>query len=191
MFFERIDQAADWLGTVDLIHSNGTIQYVPDALETVRTLCSVRPAMLAWYRVPISEETRREVQTSYLSDNGPGSSLASKEKLVRYERNWISEQAFIQAHEGFRITERSPIPPSAARNNSGSRGSSLRQYGGDVFDKFADWLRQTAFFSTAIDIARQTLPEPALIWLRTQMVRNLRGTPGEVFGEIYRRNVWG
>jgi hypothetical protein len=67
----------------------------------------------------------------------------------------------------------------------------LRQYGGDVFDKFADWLRQTAFFSTAIDIARQTLPEPALIWLRTQMVRNLRGTPGEVFSEIYRRNVWG
>ncbi|MGY4300469.1 hypothetical protein ACVWXN_008564 [Bradyrhizobium sp. i1.4.4] len=113
MFFERIDQAADWLGTVDLIHSNGTIQYVPDALETVRTLCSVRPAMLAWYRVPISEETRREVQTSYLSDNGPGSSLASKEKLVRYERNWISEQAFIQAHEGFRITERSPDPHRA------------------------------------------------------------------------------
>jgi len=110
MFFERIDQAADWLGTVDLIHSNGAIQYVPDALETVRTLCSVRPAMLAWYRVPISEETRREVQTSYLSDNGPGSSLASREKLVRYERNWISEQAFIQAHEGFRITDRSPDP---------------------------------------------------------------------------------
>jgi hypothetical protein len=23
------------------------------------------------------------------------------------------------------------------------------------------------------------------------MVRNLRGTPGEVFGEIYRRNIWG
>ncbi|MET4197519.1 hypothetical protein [Bradyrhizobium sp. LA6.12] len=110
MFFERIDQAADWLGTVDLLHSNGAIQYVPDALETVRTLCSVRPATLAWYRVPISEEIRREVQTSYLSDNGPGSLLASREKLVRYERNWISEQAFIQAHEGFRITEQSPDP---------------------------------------------------------------------------------
>ncbi|UPT88383.1 hypothetical protein HAP41_0000004395 [Bradyrhizobium barranii subsp. apii] len=26
MFFERIDQAADWLGTVDLLHSNGAIQ---------------------------------------------------------------------------------------------------------------------------------------------------------------------
>jgi hypothetical protein len=60
-----------------------------------------------------------------------------------------------------------------------------------VFDKFVDWLRRTAVFATVIDIARQTLPEPALIWLRTRMVRNLRGTPNEVFGEIYRRNIWG
>ncbi|MGY8707530.1 hypothetical protein RAD16_17470 [Bradyrhizobium sp. 18BD] len=110
MFFERIEQAAAWLGDVDLVHSNGAIQYVPDALATVRTLCSVRPTTLAWYRVPISEKARREVQTSYLSDNGPGMSLASKEKLVRYDRNWISEQAFIQAHEGFRIAERTPDP---------------------------------------------------------------------------------
>lgn len=60
-----------------------------------------------------------------------------------------------------------------------------------MLDRFVDWLRQTALFSTAIDIARQTLPTPALIWLRTQMVRNLRGSPSEVFGEIYRRNIWG
>ena len=110
MFFERIERAADWLGDVDLVHSNGAIQYVPDALETVRTLCSVRPAAMAWYRVPISDGARREIQTSYLSDNGPGLPIASKEKLVKYERNWISEQVFIQAHEGFRVTERSPDP---------------------------------------------------------------------------------
>jgi hypothetical protein len=66
--------------------------------------------MLVWHRVPISDEIRREVQTSYLSDNGPGESLAPKEKLVRYERNWISEQAFIGAHEGYRLTEQRPDP---------------------------------------------------------------------------------
>jgi len=110
MFFERIEQAAAWLGDVDLVHSNGAIQYVPDTLATVRSLCSLRPTTLTWYRVPISDETRREVQTSYLSDNGPGTSPASKEKLVKYERNWISGQLFIQAHEGFRITEQSPDP---------------------------------------------------------------------------------
>jgi hypothetical protein len=58
-----------------------------------------------------------------------------------------------------------------------------------VFGKLLDWLRQTAFFSTIIDVARQTMPTPVLIWLRTQMVSNLRGTPGDAFGEIYRRNI--
>jgi putative methyltransferase (TIGR04325 family) len=110
MFFECVEDAADWLGSVDLVHSNGAIQYVPDAIATIRALCSVQPTMLAWYRVPISEETRREVQTSYLSDNGPGKSLAATEKLVRYERNWICEQAFLDAHEGFRVAERTPDP---------------------------------------------------------------------------------
>ena len=110
MFFECVEEAAAWLGDVDLVHSNGAIQYVPEALETVRTLCSVQPATLAWYRVPISEKARREVQTSYLSDNGPGMSLVSKEKLVRYERNWISEQAFIEAHGDFRLIEQGPDP---------------------------------------------------------------------------------
>lgn len=111
MFFERIEQAADWLGSVDLVHSNGAIQYVPDAIETIKTLCSIRPAILSWYRVPISDGApRREVQTSYLSDNGPGQSLASKEKLVRYERSWLSEPMFIQAHEGYCVAERGSDP---------------------------------------------------------------------------------
>lgn len=111
MFFEGIDEAADWLGVVDLVHSNGAIQYVPDALQTIRDLCSIRPKAIAWHRVPISDgEPRREIQTSYLSDNGPGQLFRSEEKLVKYERNWLSEQAFIQAHEGFRVAEQSPDP---------------------------------------------------------------------------------
>lgn len=110
MFFERIEQAADWLGAVDLVHSNGAIQYVPDALATVRALCSVRPTLLAWYRVPLSEEARSEIQRSYLSDNGPAMLLTSNEKLVQYERHWIPEQAFIEAHKGFHIAERTPDP---------------------------------------------------------------------------------
>lgn len=30
-----------------------------------------------------------------------------------------------------------------------------------------------------------------LVWLRSRMVRNLQGTPREIFTEIYRRNIWG
>lgn len=111
MFFEQVEEAADWLGDIDLVHSNGAIQYVPDAAQTIRALCSVRPAQLVWHRVPISEgEGRKEVQTSYLGDNGPGQLYSAAEKLVRYERTWISEQAFLEAHEGYQIAERGPDP---------------------------------------------------------------------------------
>ncbi|MCP3395233.1 hypothetical protein NLM27_41615 [Bradyrhizobium sp. CCGB12] len=110
MFFEGIEEAADWLGNVDLIHSNGAIQYVPDASKTIRDLCSVRPKTMAWHRVPISDGARREVQMSYLSENGPGRSLVSKEKLVRYDRSWISEIAFVEAHDGYLLAQRGPDP---------------------------------------------------------------------------------
>ena len=60
-----------------------------------------------------------------------------------------------------------------------------------LFSNIADDLRRTAFFTACIDIARRTLPAPVLIWLRSQMVRNLHGGPREVFTEIYRRNIWG
>ena len=59
------------------------------------------------------------------------------------------------------------------------------------FNRFADDLRRTAFFTACIDIARRTLPTPVLTWLRSQMVRNLQGGPREVFTEIFRRNIWG
>lgn len=120
-FFERIDQAAGWLGSISMVHSNGAIQYVPNALEIIGELCAVRPATIVWYRVPISDgEPRQEIQSSYLSDNGPGSALPTKEKLVRYVRNWLPEQTFIATHEGYRIVERGPDP--------GERGTQLFRF---------------------------------------------------------------
>ena len=110
-FFERIEEAADWVGNVDLVYSNGAIQYVPDPGATIRSLCAIAPGKLVWRRVPISEgKGRREVQTSYLSDNGPGLGNSAAEKLVKYERTWIPDRAFIEAHEGYRAAERSPDP---------------------------------------------------------------------------------
>ncbi|MFH0299693.1 hypothetical protein AAFX91_21160 [Bradyrhizobium sp. 31Argb] len=111
MFFSDIHEAADWLGEIELMHSNGAIQYVPEATETIRALCATQPAAMAWYRVPISDaDPKAEVQTSFLSDNGPGALPTSKDKLVRYARNWIPAQAFLAAHQGYRIAERSPDP---------------------------------------------------------------------------------
>ena len=60
-----------------------------------------------------------------------------------------------------------------------------------MIEKILDGLRRTPLFTASIDVARSMLPTPVLTWLRSQMVRNLKGTPREVFTEIYRRNIWG
>jgi putative methyltransferase (TIGR04325 family) len=111
MFFSDIEEAADWLGEVELMHSNGAIQYVPNPNETIRALCAARPAAMVWYRVPISDgKAEAEVQTSFLSDNGPGALPTSKDKLVKYVRNWIPLRTFLAAHEDYRVAERGPDP---------------------------------------------------------------------------------
>ena len=112
MFFSDIDKAADWLNDVELMHSNGAIQYVPDPIETVRSLCATRPTTMVWKRVPTNdgEAQGREVQTSFLSDNGPGSLPTARDKVVRYERHRIPAQAFLSAHEGYSMIERSSDP---------------------------------------------------------------------------------
>jgi hypothetical protein len=60
-----------------------------------------------------------------------------------------------------------------------------------VIEKMLDGLRRTTLFAASIDAAHRVLPTPILVWLRSRMVRNLTGTPGEVFSEIHRRNIWG
>jgi hypothetical protein len=71
--------------------------------------------------------------------------------------------------------------------------SSFSQVSGftGVIDKVLDGLRRSPLFTAGIDAARRNLPAPVLIWLRSLMVRGLKGTPSEVFSEIHRRNIWG
>ena len=108
-FFTEIDKAADWLGHIDLMHSDGAIQYVDDAITTVKLLCATLPAKMIWYRVPIIDgAAREETQTSLLSHNGPGKLATGADKLVKYARHWIPETTFVTAHEGYRLVEQGP-----------------------------------------------------------------------------------
>jgi putative methyltransferase (TIGR04325 family) len=110
MFFDDIEKAADWLGSIDLMHSNGAIQYVEEPIGTVKALCAARPAKMVWYRVPIGDTAKAEVQTSLLSNNGPGELAAGTDKLVKYARHWIPEEAFVAAHKGYQLSESGPDP---------------------------------------------------------------------------------
>src|SRR6476646_3017321 len=106
-FFASISEAADWLGPIDLMHSNGALQYTPEPELKLRQLCGLGSKTMLWHRVLLSREAvQSEVQTSLLGDNGPGSLSDLKEKNVRYARTKIPEQTFLGAHNGYSLTER-------------------------------------------------------------------------------------
>lgn len=106
-FFTSTAEAAGWLGDVDLLHSNGALQYTAEPLAMLRELCALRAKRIVWDRVALSSSSLREVQTSFLDDNGPGRSNAAR-KLVRYERHFIPESAFLDAHADYQLTGRGP-----------------------------------------------------------------------------------
>jgi hypothetical protein len=108
-FFTDISAAKNWLGEVDVMHSNGALQYAPDPQQAVRQLCELNAKKMLWQRVFLSpdEVTRREVQSSFLGDNGPGF-MNVKEKTMRYEHTRIPERAFLEAHAGYKLVDRGP-----------------------------------------------------------------------------------
>ena len=98
-FFTSIAAAAAWLGPIDLMHSSGALQYVLDPQKSVSELCGVGATRLHWRRLVLSQgATIREMQASFLADNGPGVIDSVQEKCVEYGRTRIPEQAFLAAH---------------------------------------------------------------------------------------------
>jgi putative methyltransferase (TIGR04325 family) len=105
-FFTSISDAADWLGPVEVMHSNGALQYTPDPECILKQLCALQAEKMLWRRVALaSRATERDIQSHLLGDNGPGSMLV-KEKTVRYTRTKIPEGAFLNAHAGYTLVER-------------------------------------------------------------------------------------
>lgn len=106
-FFTSISVAAEWLGSIDLMHSNGALQYTSEPELALRKLCGLGAKTMLWYRVLLSSEAvEREVQSSLLGDNGPGRLPNLKEKIVRYARTKIPEKTFLDAHRGYSLAER-------------------------------------------------------------------------------------
>lgn len=106
-FFTDISDAAAWLGSVEIMHSNGALQYTPDPLDTLSELCALRAQTMVWERALLSRtELEKDVQISFLGDNGPGSIPVAKERLVKYSRTRIPEATFLDAHREYELTER-------------------------------------------------------------------------------------
>lgn len=101
-FFTDINEAAAWLGPVDVMHSNGAVQYAPDPLCVVRKLCGLKAQRMLWSRLFLGDGA--DTQISRLQDNGPGK-LMTPRKKVAYPFQRIPRADFIAAHEDYRLTD--------------------------------------------------------------------------------------
>lgn len=104
-FFTDISKAADWLGSVDVMHSNGTLQYTTDPVSTLNQLCSIGARRMLWYRTFLADEQSTETKVSRLADNGPGQ-VKAKRKKVSYTATLIPERDFLAAHHAYKLEER-------------------------------------------------------------------------------------
>src|ERR1043165_6541917 len=99
-FFTSVEAAADWLGQIDLMHSDGALHYAPDPMQALRSLCAVGAREMLWKRTFLSptDRTETEDQLSRLDENGPRVAnergLTVSRKLVRYRTTRIPEAAF-------------------------------------------------------------------------------------------------
>lgn len=108
-FFTSVRDAAAWLGDVDVMHSEGALQFAENPTRTLVELCAVGADTMLWNRMnPSRFGTGSEIQTSWLVDNGPGQIRGVKDKLVTYKVTRIPERDFLAAHSGYRLVERGP-----------------------------------------------------------------------------------
>lgn len=105
-FFTNITEATKWLGHVDLMHSNGALQYAPDPVMTLRALCDVGAQQMLWYRLFLSDRAEHVTQISRLADNGPGQLSGIGNKKVSYTFTKIAESEFVASHAGYSLAER-------------------------------------------------------------------------------------
>lgn len=103
-FFTDVRTAMAWLGSVEVVHSNGALQYTPNPLQLVGELCSLGAPRMLWRRLLIGKGGRVR-QISRLADNGPGRSSSSRKK-VSYDQTPIDERKFLEAHRNYRLINR-------------------------------------------------------------------------------------
>ena len=71
--FTTIDEASAALGQIDLLHASSAIQYVPNPLETLKSLATLRARFFALIRFPVWNSPQVVgMQKSRLSENGIG-----------------------------------------------------------------------------------------------------------------------
>jgi putative methyltransferase (TIGR04325 family) len=112
--FTEIAAAADRLGRIDLVLASGAIPYVPDPLDTLKALVSLRPRHFALARFPVWGAPQTiGLQTSWLSDNGIGpmpSGVSDRE--VRYPLTLPNFDEVMRTFEDYELISAMDSPSS-------------------------------------------------------------------------------
>ena len=105
-FFSDVEEAAFWLGSVDLLTSSGAVQYTPDPFAYLSKLLDMRAPVFAVHRSALSliDETFVTIQRSRLRDNARGPlPKGFIDREVRYPITYISKKAlFTRMSERYR-----------------------------------------------------------------------------------------
>jgi putative methyltransferase (TIGR04325 family) len=97
-FFTSIEAAAKWLGSIDLVHASGSLQYTPQPKAAFSALVGLGAPYLAVTRTAVA--LGREcvtIQVSLLSGNGPVGGLPAgvEDRIVRCPRIFMAKADFI------------------------------------------------------------------------------------------------
>lgn len=103
--FSKIEDAMDWLGGVDLMHSSSTVHYVPDPDDAIRRLVDLGAPVMMWQRMMFANQKRTHVvQFMEISadHNGLGSFLPEgfSDYPVSVPCTYITEAELCAFHTG-------------------------------------------------------------------------------------------
>jgi putative methyltransferase (TIGR04325 family) len=107
-FFSSPEQASEWLGSVDLLHSNGVLQYLDEPEAMVRRLLAIQPGWISWSRLLLGPEKIVETQVATLSAHGGGPLPPGfVDREITHKTTVMNQAAFLAAHSDYRTVWRS------------------------------------------------------------------------------------
>lgn len=108
--FHSIEGAMEWLGGVDLMHSSGALQYLPDPDGALAELVALNAPLMLWQRMMLATGCRTTVVTTMrLSDNGAGPlPPGQQDRNIRFPEVFLTEAELFAVHQGYKPTVHIP-----------------------------------------------------------------------------------
>lgn len=103
-FFVSPEAAYAWLGNVDLLHSNGVLQYLDQPEIMLKRLIALRPQYILWMRMLLGEGQHIKKQIAPLSAHGTGVPPSGfRDRNVTHKIIIVDSNAFHVTHTNYAL----------------------------------------------------------------------------------------